>query len=134
MKPVTDLPVISNGILYTTLTAIFILIGGMVSDYIMYFGFAILIALITGWALSYKFNRFMDNHIKILKYIKYDFLNGPIYYVIAAGIWIVTIIQSIADYSRYRYIEFDMWMALTSIYFISCVMVLWGYTKEYDKL
>jgi hypothetical protein len=134
MRPVNDHPTISNGIMYLTLTALFALIGGMISEYIMYFGFAIAIALIIGWALSYKFNNFMDNRIKILQYIKYDFLNGPIYYVIAAGCWIVTIINSIADYSRYGYIEFDMWLALTCIYFISCVMVLWGYTKDYDRL
>ena len=66
--------------------------------------------------------------------MKYDFRNGPIYYLIAAGIWIVTIIQSVADYCRYGFVEFDMLLALTSIYFISCVMVLWGYTKDYDRL
>lgn len=134
MRPVNSSPTFSNGILYVSLAAIFTMLGGIIHDYIMYFGFAIEIALIVLWALSYKFNRFMDNRVKILQYIKYDFRNGPIYYVIAAGCWIVTIIQSVADYSRYNYIEFDMWLALTSIYFISCVMVLWGYAKDYDRL
>lgn len=134
MRPVNSSPTFSNGILYVSLAAIFTMLGGIIHDYIMYFGFAIEIAFIVLWALSYKFNRFMDNRVKILQYIKYDFRNGPIYYIIAAGCWIVTIIQSVADYSRYNYIEFDMWLALTSIYFISCVMVLWGYTKDYDRL
>jgi hypothetical protein len=108
--------------------------GGMVSDYLFYFGLLMDAVIVMIWALSYEGNRFMDSPVKVLQYMKYDFRNGPIYYFMAAGLWIVTIIHTVLDYSRYNYIEFDIWLSLISIYFISCVMVLWGYTKEYDKL
>lgn len=134
MKPVLSKSSFSNGILYLCLSTGFALMGGMVSDYLFYFGLLMNVAIVIVWALDYEANRFMDNTVKVLQYMKYDFRNGPIYYLIAAGCWIVTIINAILDYSRYGYIEFDIWLSLISIYFISCVMVLWGYTKDYDKL
>ena len=134
MRPVLSKSSFGNGILYLILSTGFALIGGMVSDYLFYFGLLMDVAVVMVWALSYEGNRFMDNNVKILQYMKYDFRNGPIYYLIAAGLWIVTIIQSVLDYSRYGYIEYDIWLSLLSIYFISGVMVLWGYTKDYDKL
>ena len=134
MKPVLSDSSFGNGILYLILSTGFALIGGMVSDYLFYFGLLMDAAIVMVWALSYEGNRFMDSPVKVLQYMKYDFRNGPIYYLIAAGCWIVTIIQSILDYSRYGYIEYDIWLSLLSIYFISCVMVLWGYTKDYDRL
>ena len=134
MRPVLSKSSFSNGILYMCLSTVFALIGGMVSDYLLYLGLLMNAAIVIVWALSYKGNIFMDNTVKILQYMKYDFRNGPIYYLLAAGCWIVTIIQSVLDYSRYGYIEYDIWLSLLSIYFISCVMVLWGYTKDYDKL
>jgi hypothetical protein len=134
MRPVLSKSSFGNGILYLMLSTGFALIGGMVSDYLFYFGLLMDAAIVMVWALSYEGNRFMDSPVKILQYMKYDFRNGPIYYIIAAGCWIVTIINAILDYSRYNYIEFDIWLSLISIYFISCVMVLWGYTKDYDKL
>lgn len=134
MKPVLSNSSFGNGILYLMLSTGFALIGGMVSDYLFYFGLLMDAAIVMVWALSYEGNRFMDSPVKVLRYMKYDFRNGPIYYVIAAGCWIVTIINAILDYSRFNYIEFDIWLSLISIYFISCVMVLWGYTKDYDKL
>jgi hypothetical protein len=134
MRPVLSKSSFSNGILYMCLSTVFALIGGMISDYLFYLGLLMDAAIVMIWALSYKGNIFMDNTVKILQYMKYDFRNGPIYYLIAAGCWIVTIIQSVLDYSRYGYIEYDIWLSLLSIYFISCVMVLWGYTKDYDRL
>jgi hypothetical protein len=134
MKPVLSDSSFGNGILYLMLSTGFALIGGMVSDYLFYFGLLMDAAIVMVWALSYEGNRFMDSPVKVLQYMKYDFRNGPIYYILAAGCWIVTIINAILDYSRYNYIEFDIWLSLISIYFISCVMVLWGYTKDYDKL
>jgi len=134
MRPVLSKSSFSNGILYMCLSTVFALIGGMVSDYLFYLGLLMDAAIVMIWALSYKGNIFMDNTVKILQYMKYDFRNGPIYYLIAAGCWIVTIINAILDYSRYGYIEYDIWLSLISIYFISCVMVLWGYTKDYDRL
>jgi hypothetical protein len=134
MKPVLSDSSFGNGILYLMLSTGFALIGGMVSDYLFYFGLLMDAAIVMVWALSYEGNRFMDSPVKVLQYMKYDFRNGPIYYVIAAGCWIVTIINAILDHQRYNYIEFDIWLSLISIYFISCIMVLWGYTKEYDKL
>jgi hypothetical protein len=134
MRPVLSDSSFGNGILYLILSTGFALIGGMVSDYLFYFGLLMDAAIVMVWALSYEGNRFMDSPVKVLQYIKYDFRNGPIYYLIAAGCWIVTIINAILDYQRYNYIEFDIWLSLISIYFISCVMVLWGYTKDYDKL
>jgi hypothetical protein len=134
MRPVLSKSSFGNGILFLMLSTGFALIGGMVSDVLFYIGLLMNVAVVMVWALSYKGNRFMDNTVKILQYMKYDFRNGPIYYCMAAGLWIVTIIQSVLDYSRYGYIEYDIWLSLLSIYFISCVMVLWGYTKEYDKL
>lgn len=134
MKPVITKSSFSNGILYLCLSTGFALIGGMVTEYLFYFGLLINLALVIVWALDYEMNRFMDNTVKILQYMKYDFRNGPMYYLIAAGCWIVTIINAILDHRRYGYIEFDIWLSLTSIYFISCVMVLWGYTKDYGKL
>ncbi len=134
MIPVLSKSSFSNGILYMCLSTVFALIGGMVSDYLLYLGLLMNAAIVIVWALSYKGNIFMDNTVKILQYMKYDFRNGPIYYLLAAGCWIVTIINAILDYQRYNYIEFDIWLSLISIYFISCVMVLWGYTKDYDRL
>lgn len=134
MKPVISNSSFSNGILYLCLSTGFALMGGMVSDYLFYFGLLINVVIVIVWALDYEANRFMDNTVKVLQYMKYDFRNGPIYYLMAAGCWIVTIINAILDYQRYGYIEFDIWLSLISIYFISCVMVLWGYTKEYDRL
>jgi len=134
MRPVLSKSSFSNGILYMCLSTVFALIGGMVSDYLFYLGLLMDSAIVIVWALSYKGNIFMDNTVKILQYMKYDFRNGPIYYLLAAGCWIVTIINAILDYQRYNYIEFDIWLSLISIYFISCVMVLWGYTKDYDRL
>ena len=134
MKQVLSDSSFGNGILYLILSTGFALIGGMVSDYLFYFGLLMDAAIVMVWALSYEANRFMDSPVKVLQYMKYDFRNGPIYYIIAAGCWIVTIINAILDYQRYNYIEFDIWLSLISIYFISCVMVLWGYTKDYDKL
>lgn len=134
MRPVLSKSSFGNGILYLIISTVFAVIGGMVSDYLFYLGLLINVAIVLVWALSYRGNRFMDGEVKILQYMKYDFRNGPIYYIIAAGCWIVTIINAILDYQRYNYIEFDIWLSLISIYFISCVMVLWGYTKDYDKL
>ncbi len=134
MRPVLSKSSFSNGILYMCLSTVFALIGGMVSDYLLYLGLLMNAAIVIVWALSYKGNIFMDNTVKILQYMKYDFRNGPIYYLLAAGCWIVTMINAILDYQRYNYIEFDIWLSLISIYFISCVMVLWGYTKDYDRL
>ena len=134
MRPVLSKSSFGNGILYMCLSTVFALIGGMISDYLFYLGLLMNAAIVMIWALSYKGNIFMDNTVKILQYMKYDFRNGPIYYCIAAGLWIVTIIQSSFDYFQFGYIEYDMWLSLTCIYFISCVMVLWGYTKDYDKL
>jgi hypothetical protein len=134
MRPVLSKSSFSNGILYMCLSTVFALIGGIISDYLLYLGLLMDAAIVMIWALSYKGNIFMDNTVKILQYMKYDFRNGPIYYLIAAGCWIVTIINAILDYSRYGYIEYDIWLSLLSIYFISCVMVLWGYTKDYDRL
>ena len=134
MKPVLSNSSFGNGILYLMLSTGFALIGGMVSDYLFYFGLLMDAVIVMVWALSYEGNRFMDSPVKVLRYMKYDFRNGPIYYLMAAGCWIVTIIQSSFDYYQFGYIEYDMWLSLTCIYFISCVMVLWGYTKDYDKL
>jgi hypothetical protein len=134
MRPVLSDSSFGNGILYLMLSTGFAFMGGIVSDYLFYFGLLMDAAIVIVWALSYEGNRFMDSPVKVLQYIKYDFRNGPIYYIIAAGCWIVTIINAILDYQRYNYIEFDIWLSLISIYFISCVMVLWGYTKDYDKL
>lgn len=134
MKPVITKSSFSNGILYLCLSTGFALIGGMITDYLFYLGLIVNAILIILWALSYRVNIFMDSPVKVLQYMKYDFRNGPIYYIIAAGCWIVTIIQSILDYSRYGYIELDIWLSIISIYFISCIMVLWGYTQEYGRL
>jgi hypothetical protein len=134
MRTTAETPAISNGIMYITLATGFALLSGTFSDLLFYFGLAMNIAIVLAWALHYESNRFLDNKIKVLQYMKYDFRNGPIYYLTAAGIWIVTIIQSIADYYAYGYVKTDILMALASIYFISCIMVLWGYTQEYDRL
>jgi hypothetical protein len=134
MKPVLSKSSFGNGILYLSLSTGFALIGGIVTEYLFYFGLLINLVLVIVWALDYEMNRFMDNTVKILQYMKYDFRNGPIYYLMAAGCWLVTIINAILDYQRHGFIEYDIWLSLTSIYFISCVMVLWGYAKDYDKL
>jgi hypothetical protein len=134
MRSVLNNSPFSNGILYVVLSTIFAIIGGMVADFLFYIGLLMNVAVVITWALSYEGNRFMDSSVKVLQYMKYDFRNGPIYYCIAAGLWIITIFQSFFDYHRYGYVEYDMWLSLISIYFTSCIMILWGYTKEYYKL
>ena len=78
--------------------------------------------------------RLMFNLIKVFTYIKYDFKNDPKHYLALVLIWCIVLFWLFKDLSEYREIGADVFLGLFSVYLVSCVMILWGYFKDYDKL
>ena len=134
MKTNTSSP-ITNGILMMAVAAGFAFIGGLINNWLFYTGLVLSALFVILWALSYKFNLFMEAKIKVFTYIKYDFRNEPIHYIGLVFIWLVVLFWLFQDLSQeYREVGTDVLLGLFSVYLVSCVMVLWGYFKDYDKL
>lgn len=125
---------ITNGILMMAVSAGFAFIGGLIANWLFYAGLVMGIVFVVLWALSYKFNLFMEEPIRIFKYIKYDFKNDPVHYITGIFIWGVILFWLYQDLSSYREVGFDVLLSIFSMYLVSCVMILWGYFKDYDRL
>jgi hypothetical protein len=109
-------------------------IGGLLTDWLFYIGLAVCALFVILWVLNFKFNLFMDGKVKLFSFIKYDFKNEPLHYIGIVGIWGVVLFWFYRDVSDGREVGTDVLLALFSIYLVSCVMVLWGYYKDYDRL
>ena len=133
MKTNTSSP-ITNGILMMAVSAGFAFIGGLITEWLFYIGLVMGLLFVVLWALSFRFNLFMESKIKIFKYIKFDFKNDPINYVGLILIWVVVLFWLFKDILDYREIGTDVFLGLFSVYLVSCVMILWGYFKDYDRL
>jgi hypothetical protein len=81
-----------------------------------------------------KFVAFLNSESKLLTYIKWDYLNGPIYYWILSLIWVVCIVNLIKDLSMYGEIGFDLPLMFFSVMIVSLVMIYRGYIPDYWKL
>lgn len=125
---------ITNGVLLLAVAAGFAFIGGLITNWLFYSGLVMSISFVVLWAINYKFNLFMEGRIKLLKYIYYDFKNQPVDYITTTFIWCVIGFWGISDYTQYREIGTDVLLAILLMYLISCVMVFWGYFKDYDRL
>lgn len=80
------------------------------------------------------FKSLLDGESKILTYIKFDCLNGPIYYILSGLIWLTCIIYLISDLVNYGEVSDDIPLMFFSISLVSLVMVFVGYIKEWYKL
>jgi hypothetical protein len=125
---------ITNGIVMMAVSAGFAFIGGLLTNWLFYSGLVLGVAFVILWALSYKFNLFMESEVKLFSFIKYDFKNDPIHYISLLCVWFVVLFWLYQDVSENREIGFDVLLGLFSIYLVSCVMVFWGYFKDYDRL
>lgn len=134
MKITNNSSPITNGILMMAVAAGFAFIGGLLTDWLFYSGLVLGLVFVVLWALSYKFNLFMEGKIKLFSFIKYDFKNDPIHYIGISCMWGVILFWFYQDYSNNREIGTDVLLGLFSMYLISCVMVFWGYFKDYDRL
>ena len=112
----------------------FAFIGGLLTNWLFYIGLVLGVVFVVLWALSYKFNLFMESKVKLFSFIKYDFKNDPVHYISVLCIWGIVLFWMYQDVSENREIGFDVLLGLFGIYLVSCVMVFWGYFKDYDQL
>ena len=134
MKVTNNSSPITNGIVMMAVAAGFAFIGGLLTDWLFYIGLVLGLFFVVLWALSYKFNLYMEGKVKLFSFIKYDFKNDPVHYVGVLGMWGVILFWFYQDYSNNREIGTDVLLGLFGMYLISCVMVLWGYFVDYDNL
>jgi hypothetical protein len=134
MKTTNHSSPITNGIVMMAVAAGFAFIGGLLTNWLFYSGLVIGLAFVVLWALSYKFNLFMESKVKLFSFIKYDFRNEPTHYIGLLSVWCIVLFWFYQDYSNHREIGTDVLLGLFSIYLVSCVMVFWGYFKDYDRL
>jgi hypothetical protein len=134
MKVTNNSSPITNGIVMMAVAAGFAFIGGLLTDWLFYIGLVLGLLFVVLWALSYKFNLFMEGKVKLFSFIKYDFKNDPVHYVGVLGMWGVILFWFYQDYSNNREIGTDVLLGFFSMYLISCVMVLWGYFIDYENL
>lgn len=125
---------ISNATVMLAAAAGLAFLGGLINDWLLYIGFGVSLLFVVLWSLNFNFNRFMDSKVKLYTYVRYDFKNDPIHYVSVLFMWGVVLFWFYRDYSESRQIGFDVILGLYSLYIVSCVMVLWGYYKDYDRL
>lgn len=133
MKTTNTSP-ITNGIVMMAVAAGFAFIGGLLTDWLFYIGLVLGILFVVLWALSYKFNLYMEGKVKLFSFIKYDFKNDPVHYITVLCIWGVILFWGYQDLSEGKEIGTDVLLGVFSIYLVSCVMVFWGYFKDYDRL
>jgi hypothetical protein len=112
----------------------FAFIGGLLTEWLFYIGLVVSAFFVILWTINFKFNLFMDSKVKLFSFIKYDFKNEPINYVSIGFIWLVVLFWFYKDLSDGREVGTDVLLGLFSMYLVSCVMVLWGYYKDYDRL
>jgi hypothetical protein len=134
MKVTNNNSPITNGILMMAVAAGFAFIGGLLSPWLFYIGLVLGVFFVVLWTLSYKFNLFMESKVKLFSFIKYDFRNDPVHYLGVLSIWVIVLFWGYQDFSEGREIGFDVFLGLFGIYLVSCVMVFWGYFKDYDRL
>ena len=134
MKITNNSSPITNGIVMMAVAAGFAFIGGLLTDWLFYSGLVLGIVFVVLWALSYEFNLYMEGKVKLFSFIKYDFKNDPVHYTAMLCIWGIILFWFYQDYSNNREIGFDVILGLFCVYLVSCVMVFWGYFKDYDKL
>lgn len=133
MKDRTIVPA-TNGILMMAVSSGLAFLGGLISDILLYVGFFVALIFVVLWALSYKFNLFMEKPIKLIKYIRYDCKNGPIFYLFLLFVWVIVISWTINDFLKEGEIKYDTILGLYSNYIISCFFIFWGYVKDYERL
>ena len=124
----------TNGVFMSMWSLSMIAIGGLVSNFLLYLGFAMYFVVIILWILSYEINLFMDKPVKIGSYIYYDFKNDPVSYIIVPFCFLIACVWLYADWVTQSSFNFDSLLGFYCSYFILSVMVLYGYIKEYDKL
>lgn len=125
---------ITNGIVMMAVAAGFAFIGGLLTDWLFYIGLVLGILFVVLWALSYEFNLFMESKVKLFSFIKYDFKNDPIHYVGLLCVWFIVLFWGYQDLSDHKEVGTDVLLGVFSIYLVSCVMIFWGYFKDYDRL
>lgn len=80
------------------------------------------------------FKNLLQMESKVLQYIKWDYLNGPIYYIIVSLIWITCTVYLVQDFRECGEVSFDIPIMFFSIYLVTLVMIFNGYIREYSKL
>ena len=134
MRNTTGMPYVGNGTMFLAAASFLALLGMYTSAIIMWAGILINIALVVCWALIPKFNMFMDNRIKVFKYIYFDSKNDPLSYAIWSLCMIAVIFWGVGEYLESRTFDFDAIYGFISLYIVFCVMVFVGYYIDYDKL
>jgi hypothetical protein len=133
MKTTNTSP-ITNGIVMMAVAAGFAFIGGLLTDWLFYIGLVLGLLFVVLWALSYKFNLYMEGKVKLFSFIKYDFKNDPVHYITVLCIWGVILFWGYQDLSEGKELGTDVLLGIFSMYLVSCVMIFWGYFKDYDRL
>ena len=134
MRNTTGMPYFSNGIMIIGACALLALIGTYCSEFITWVGILGTIALVVCWALIPEFNMFMDNRIKVHKYLYYDSRNEPMSYALWSLCMVAVVFWGLGQWLQDRYLELDTIYGFTSLYFVFCVMTFVGYYKDYDRL
>jgi hypothetical protein len=134
MKVTNNNSPITNGILMMAVAAGFAFIGGLLTNWLFYSGLVIGLAFVVLWALSYKFNLYMEGKVKLFSFIKYDFKNDPVHYIGVLCMWGIVLFWGYQDLSEGREVGTDVLLGIFSMYLVSCVMVFWGYFVDYDNL
>ena len=134
MKMTNNSSPITNGILMMAVAAGFAFIGGLITDWLFYIGLVLGLLFVGLWALSYKFNLYMEGKVKLFSFIKYDFKNDPVHYIGVLCMWGVILFWGYQDLSEGKEVGTDVLLGIFSMYLVSCVMVFWGYFVDYDNL
>lgn len=134
MRTDSGKPYLSNGFMLMAAAAFLALLGASVSAVIMWIGIVANIALVVCWALIPKFNMFMDNRIKVFKYIYFDSKNDPLSYALWSLCMVAVIFWGTGEYLESRTFELDAIYGFISLYIVFCTMVFVGYYKDYDRL
>jgi hypothetical protein len=134
MRNPGGMPYLSNGLMFIAAASGLALLGASVSSVIMWVGIVANIALVVCWALLPKFNSFMDNRIKVFKYIYFDSKNDPLSYALWALCMSCVIVWGFGEYREQQSLDLDAVFGFITLYIIFCVMVFVGYYKDYDRL
>jgi hypothetical protein len=134
MKVTNNNSPITNGIVMMAVAAGFAFIGGLLTDWLFYIGLVLGLLFVGLWALSYKFNLYMEGKVKLFSFIKYDFKNDPVHYIGVLCMWGVILFWGYQDLSEGKEVGTDVLLGIFSMYLVSCVMVFWGYFVDYDNL
>ena len=134
MRGTSGMSYIGNGTMLLAASSFLALLGAYASSIIMWIGILANIALVVCWALIPKFNMFMDNKIKVFKYIYFDSKNDPLSYAVWTLCMLAVIYWGVSEYKEYQSIDLDSVYGFISLYVVFCIMVFVGYYKDYDRL